>query len=1107
MRLKKLEIRNIASIEHAVIDFSAAPLDGEHLFLITGETGAGKSTIIDCLCLALYGDTPRLNHAKRAEYENNRNDETLKTNDVKQLLRRGAVSADVSLTFDDNNGTPHTATWHVHRARMKADGNIIGPERVIKTDDGVTNPVYKTKKTEIEEYVEELIGLRLNEFFRTVVLAQGRFAEFLNSDESDKATLLEKMTGTEVYSQIGMKIHEVEREKKGIRDNLLGQLQNITLLNDDEKAEISGEMTRLRDELTGVNQQREQAKKMADWLDKKEQNEKALAEKRQYLATKQAETQKPEFIEQQRLVKDWESTAEPRRELRDRLVAQTQIESLLKQQPALQEEFDGLCAALRAMVSGVKDMEQQLAEIDAYLNSEQPNREMYKAINSIKSHLSQRKTEQDNIKEFSIALSKDKEMLPGVEQTHNDTLQAYKKLESSANALQERYDAIGVADIMARKDALTDAARALTTLSAERGNLANAVTAVEGLEKERSEEWLALEKECAAIDDKRTLKEHAANALSREKDWNTLIEQAHLKLKPGQRCPVCGETIKELKNPSGHDVLNELEKQMAQAEQNVIQAEGRIAASKKMVQRLDQQIKNAKELLDERKAALKKQWGLTRESLDKCGRQASEMPDENVAQALTVSINEEVERLNISLQQANELHQVIKAERAKLDKSITAHNEAKIHLNKINDSIKYQTEAINDSIKRFDSHNSELNALLAIPDWQQQADENEDFISGLEKRAADYQQKEDNAQRLRDTIKLNRVIIPAMEENKSNIEGLTDHRNACDRVPDKLDERWRQFENKCIQWNNDLANERRVVSRAQQALDSYLSSYAGMTEPRLAQLNRYDGDSIHAIKNAQQALIEAIIRAEGEITSLAEQQGNIQREKPDFIEENRDKLDELLKINDEKCERLTSLIADLKARLKTDEENLRLVGEKKIALEEAEAVYGKWADFSVMLGSADGAKFRKIAQSYILGELLHSANGYLSRFNGRYELVASSGKLVILVRDLLQGDLTSVNTLSGGESFMVSLALALALSSTMGRVFTVDTLFIDEGFGLLSENYLDNVIETLNRLYEIGERRVGIISHVEALKERITTQIQVYRDAGNNTVSRVNVVS
>ena len=160
-----------------------------------------------------------------------------------------------------------------------------------------------------------------------------------------------------------------------------------------------------------------------------------------------------------------------------------------------------------------------------------------------------------------------------------------------------------------------------------------------------------------------------------------------------------------------------------------------------------------------------------------------------------------------------------------------------------------------------------------------------------------------------------------------------------------------------------------------------------------------------------------------------------------------------------------------------------------------------------MLGSADGAKFRKIAQSYILGELLNSANGYLHYFNDRYELEASPGKLIILVRDLYQGDLTSVNTLSGGESFMVSLALALALSSTMGKIFTIDTIFIDEGFGSLSGNYLDNVIETLNRLYEMGGRRVGLISHVEALKERVTTQIQVYRDPKNNTVSRVSIVS
>ena len=133
-------------------------------------------------------------------------------------------------------------------------------------------------------------------------------------------------------------------------------------------------------------------------------------------------------------------------------------------------------------------------------------------------------------------------------------------------------------------------------------------------------------------------------------------------------------------------------------------------------------------------------------------------------------------------------------------------------------------------------------------------------------------------------------------------------------------------------------------------------------------------------------------------------------------------------------------------------------------------------------------------------------SGYLRQFNDRYELEANPGTLTILVRDLLQGDLTSVNTLSGGESFMVSLALALALASATGKMFSVDTLFIDEGFGSLSENCLGPVMETLNRLYEMGGRRVGIISHVELLKERVTTQIQVERDGLNNTVSRVKVV-
>ena len=186
MKLKQLTIDNIASIEHAEINFDAAPLAGEHLFLITGETGSGKSTIIDCLCLALYGNTPRLKAARKDDYDASRQDgtgeESLKTDDVRQLLRRGAVSADVCLTFDDNDGIPYIAKWHVHRANRKLEKSIKTPERTLMTAEGVNPPVCLQGKKAIDSYIIQLIGLDMDQFFRTVVLAQGKFAEFLNSE-------------------------------------------------------------------------------------------------------------------------------------------------------------------------------------------------------------------------------------------------------------------------------------------------------------------------------------------------------------------------------------------------------------------------------------------------------------------------------------------------------------------------------------------------------------------------------------------------------------------------------------------------------------------------------------------------------------------------------------------------------------------------------------------------------------------------------------------------------------------------------------------------------------------------------------------------------------
>ena len=346
MKLKKLTIENIASIERAEIDFDATPLAGEHLFLLPGETGAAKATILDCVRLAPDGTTPRLNSATRGEYEAGNSQDMMRTQEPRQLLRRGAVSADISLTFDDNEGIPYTATWHVHRKHRKIENKIMTPERTLRSDDP-RHAVHKENTTEITEYVTELLGLDMSQFFRTVVLAQGKFAEFLNSSENEKATLLEKMTGTEIYAQVSKRIFEEWRDKENVRNNLLSQLQSITLLGEDEKAEINHEIeqqVKLQDEAL---KKREGAQKMLLWMDDRANNERDLALKRQDLEQKQAMTQQAEFAAHRQLVADWDATVEPRRELKDNHDAQRQIEALAAQKPAMQEEYDRSCAALR----------------------------------------------------------------------------------------------------------------------------------------------------------------------------------------------------------------------------------------------------------------------------------------------------------------------------------------------------------------------------------------------------------------------------------------------------------------------------------------------------------------------------------------------------------------------------------------------------------------------------------------------------------------------------------------------------------------------------------------------------------------------------------------
>lgn len=198
-------------------------------------------------------------------------------------------------------------------------------------------------------------------------------------------------------------------------------------------------------------------------------------------------------------------------------------------------------------------------------------------------------------------------------------------------------------------------------------------------------------------------------------------------------------------------------------------------------------------------------------------------------------------------------------------------------------------------------------------------------------------------------------------------------------------------------------------------------------------------------------------------------------------------------------------VAAINASLAQNEANRELAQQRNAEAAHLMEIANRWEGLNSLFGSADGAKMRRIAQSLILTSLVDGANSYMATLAPRYRLRVAPGSFTILVEDSWQGYASRpVSTVSGGESFLVSLALALALSD-IGSTFRVDTLFIDEGFGSLSADALETAMATLSALRRRTNRRVGIISHVAGLADRIPVRIEVSR-AGQGAPAEVKVI-
>lgn len=286
MRILAIRGKNLASLAQPFeIDLTAEPLAGTGLFAITGDTGAGKSTILDALCLALYGKYPRAS-VERRENAFDPSGRPIQVSDPRHILRRGAADGFAEVDFIGQDGKSYRARWEVRRARGKATGNLQDEERRLDFLDGSAS--IATGKRDVLAEVEARTGFTFEQFRRTVLLAQGEFDAFLLAQDSERAELLEKITGTDIYTHISRSVHEETTDRKGKLDALEARQNDIGLLDLEARETLAADQAAIVAETASITFERDRLQALVALAERLGNARSAVARAEMELSTAQA---------------------------------------------------------------------------------------------------------------------------------------------------------------------------------------------------------------------------------------------------------------------------------------------------------------------------------------------------------------------------------------------------------------------------------------------------------------------------------------------------------------------------------------------------------------------------------------------------------------------------------------------------------------------------------------------------------------------------------------------------------------------------------------------------------------------------------------------------
>ena len=985
MKILAIRGRNLASLEGDFeIDFTVEPLLSAGIFAISGPTGAGKSTLLDTMCLALFARTPRTDQAKENNVKlQDVSNEQLSQSDPRFLLRRGTSSGFAEVDFMALNGHRYRTRWSVARARDKENGRLQNPRLALYNLDKEEEE--QGTRSDLQARIIDLIGLTFEQFTRSVLLAQNDFSTFLKAEQGEKASLLEKLTGTELYSAISRQIFERNARAKEAFDLIQTRIQGIELLTDEEEND-------LRTRLAGTEKELQRV-------------EKAKAEQ-------QALQEAVRSIEQQITIRQRQQ-----KEAADKLVHATELLTVAR------HEYEKGVEEQQQSEARFKSLQQEILQarkLDIQLDT--AIRDLSHSEQQLKNVMLRKEAAE---KKYQAAVLRRRQ---GAEEIARLTAwrERYKKKERIAEQLSALLLHLDAAS--ATRSGMEAAVRSIETLRQEMAALNKQLSDLQQTSANKQQalkraeaDYRNLEEELKAVDAPALDKQIEKLRQEREQ---LLIEQARLeasgnikdlrgRLQDGQPCPVCGSTHHPFANQVPVAPVSALTLQL----QDLSNKKETYVAHTRHLTRLQQQLLQLHKELADSEAACK----------EMAGKQQLAASRQEREEAI---VKEQSTLLTQSLSAADLLFGNSEWQKAWLQNPETFRKTLTDFARQWHENI----EKLHQLERQESAQKAECESLASfLPSLEKQAEESGQLH---EKNRAAFSSLQAERKKLlngRSADSVEQEYIRRMEELKERLKKLSATQTEQSGIAD-------QIRGIADQIAKDLTEASADLLRRKAALDKWTADY----------LDSSGGEPLEVILS-----------------------------------------------------RYTQEKTELAFRLRTQTENKAKVSGLQEELNVRRTESERWAKLNELAGSADGAKFRRIAQGYTLDILLNYANVQLRELTRRYRLerVPETLALQVIDRDMCD-EVRTVHSLSGGESFLVSLALALGLSSLSSNRMRVESLFIDEGFGSLDAETLRVAMDALESLRTQG-RKIGVISHVQEMTERIPVRVQVSRVGNGKSVVRI----